>query len=188
MPTLGMVGLFRPRKGVETLLRALMLMSVEEIPFRLKLIGGFVNEAYHREVRSLVDRLGLSSRVEFTGFRRDVKDHLAVLDVFVMPSLYGEGVPMALLEAMAVGRVIVASQVDGISEILTEGACGILVSPGDAVALAKAIGKAIRDPLGGARLSAAARTHQQSMYSVDTMVHRIFQVYRQSLLPQVGVW
>lgn len=179
--TIGAVGLFRPRKGVEVLLDAFALLAARDPNVRLQLIGDFVNETYRRHITELVDRAGLSASVEFAGYQEAVGDHLAKLDVFVMPSLYGEGLPMALLEAMAMGCIIVASRIDGITEILGGGTCGILVSPGDATALADAIQDALADDIRNTERAAAARERQQILYRAEVMAKGVFDIYSRYL-------
>ena len=96
--------------------------------FRLRLAGEFADAAYQASIRSLVERLQLGERVEFPGFVADVDAVLRDCDVFVLPSLKGEGMPMALLEAMAQARPVVASDIDGIREVVGD-AAGLLVPP-----------------------------------------------------------
>ena len=86
-------------------------------------------------------RLGIAGRIVFAGHRTDVPDVLGALDVFCISSLY-EGTPLALFEAMAAGKAIVSTAVDGCREVLEDGDTGLLVPPGDAAALAAALERA----------------------------------------------
>lgn len=181
-PEIGMVGLFRPRKGVETLLLACQQLLERGVEFNLKLIGEFVSDAYRLDVKRLVVRLGLVPHVEYTGFIEDVTMFLGRLDLFVLPSLYGEGLPMALLEAMAMRRVVIASAVDGISEVLGRGRYGFLVAAGDFRGLAAAIETALISRDTSEKLAVAAQVHQQQHYSVHAMAQRLFEVYHKCLL------
>src|SRR4029079_5219080 len=96
-------------------------------------------------LESLRDRSGLSGWVVFAGTRRDIPGVLHAMDVFVLPSLY-EGFGIAILEAMAAGKAVVATRVGGIPEFVVPGETGLLVEPGNAMALAEAIGCLLRDP------------------------------------------
>ena len=91
------------------------------------------------DLRGHAAELGVADRVVFTGHRTDVPDLLAALDVFCISSLY-EGTPLALFEAMAAGRAVVSTAVDGCREVLEDGVTGLLVPPGDA-GLREALGR-----------------------------------------------
>jgi glycosyltransferase involved in cell wall biosynthesis len=177
---IGIVGLFRPRKGVEVLLQAFALLLSGGLNVRLKLIGGFVDEAYRQSVVQLVDHADLTSRVEFAGAQDNISEQLAALDVFVMPSLYGEGLPMALLEAMAMGCNIVASRIEGITEVVDDD-CALLAPPGDPVALANALETAVADDIRNVARAVAARERQQALYQVDVMAKAVFDLYTRYL-------
>lgn len=179
--TVGAVGLFRPRKGVETLLTAIKILVAKGLKVNLKLIGEFVSQEYRKNVEEQIKNAGLVTQIKLIGFEHSIRDQLATLDVFVMPSLYGEGMPMALLEAMAMGRTIVASRLEGITEVLGDGSCGTLVPPGDAMSLAEAIQEALLDKGRSSRLAKAARNRQQSCYGVDSMANGVFEVYARYL-------
>jgi glycosyltransferase involved in cell wall biosynthesis len=127
-----------------------------------------------------VARLGLGNRVIFLGQRDDVPHLLASSDLFVLPSLH-EGLPLALLEAMALGLPVVASSIGGIREVVTDGKTGLLVPPGDPVALAGAIGRLFDDPELARRLSTAAQESVRERFSVEAMVHGVSDIYREVL-------
>lgn len=86
----------------------------------------------------LVAGLGLGDKVRFSPFRQDVPDVLAAADIYVLPSLW-EGLPIGLLEAMAMGKAVIGTRVDGTREVLCDGENGLVVEPGDVGALAAAI-------------------------------------------------
>ena len=120
-------------------------------------------------------RLGLEDRVVFAGHRTDVPDLLAALDVFCISSLY-EGTPLALFEAMAAGRPVVSTAVDGCREVLADGVTGLLVPPEDVgaleVALERVLGDAaLRESLGRKALEASRA------YDVRTCVERLEAIY-----------
>ena len=94
--TLGTVALFRPRKGVEVLLEALAAVRSWGLDVRLRAVGGFETLAYETAILGLADRLGVTSAIDWTGFTRDVNAELAKIDLFVLPSLFGEGLPIVM--------------------------------------------------------------------------------------------
>jgi glycosyltransferase involved in cell wall biosynthesis len=113
------------------------------------------------ELRQQAAALGIGDRVVFAGHRTDVPDLLGALDVFCISSLY-EGTPLALFEAMASGRAIVSTAVDGCLEVLEDGATAVLVPPGDAPALARGLARvlgdeSLREALGRQALAASRR-------------------------------
>lgn len=177
LPTVGAIGLFRPRKGIETLLHAIHLLDRSGLRLRLRLIGEFVSPAYLEQVRALIVRLELADRVILAGFCPEPAEEIAGLDIVVIPSLYGEGLPMVLLEAMAQGKAIVASAVDGITDVTGDGQAALLVPPGDAPALGRALTRLLDDPDLAHRIRTRARTLQRTGYSATHMAERLFAIY-----------
>lgn len=129
------------------------------------------------DLRSLARRLGIESHVCFTGERRDVFDLIAALDVFVLPSL-AEGIPMVLLEAMALGTPVVATAVGGVPEMITNGETGVLVPPGDPAALAEACLNVARRCAWAQRLAIQARRTVESQFSREANGTLIMDAYR----------
>lgn len=174
---IGAVALFRPRKGIEVLLRALSRVVWQGDDVRLVVVGGFETEAYEASVRRLCRDLGLEDRIEWRGFREDVNAELARMDLLVLPSLFGEGMPMVVLEAMAAGLAIVATRVEGVPEVIRDGKEGLLVEPGDVGALADAIHAVAADRPSLEAMGAAGRQRQQTRYSDQAMAERLSLVY-----------
>jgi glycosyltransferase involved in cell wall biosynthesis len=174
------LGLFRPRKGIEHLVRAAGLLRDAGHPIRLCLAGEFADAAYEASIHSLVNRLQLRDRVEFTGFVADAGAMLRGCDVFVLPSLKGEGMPMALLEAMAQARPVVASDIDGIREVISD-AAGVLVPPAHSRALAQALGRCIASAGLRRRLGQSAQARQRSRHSLAVSQRQMFDCYRSLL-------
>jgi glycosyltransferase involved in cell wall biosynthesis len=127
--------------------------------------------------------LGVHERVRFLGYRRDIAELLAGCDVFALPSL-NEGLPLAVLEAMASHRPVVASAIPGINEVVVEGQTGLLVAPGDSAALAEAIGSVLADPQLGQRLGAAGRLRVESTFSAEAMTRGVIAIYEELLGPR----
>jgi len=119
---------------------------------------------------------GLASHVHLLGLRSDVAAILAAADVFVLPSL-SEGLPLALLEAMFAGRPIVASDVGEVSTALAGGDAGLLVPPGDSVALAAALDALLSDPERARSLGARAALRAAAEYDGSRMIRRYISLY-----------
>jgi len=179
--TIGTVALFRPRKGVEVLLEAVAALRARGRMVRLQAIGPFEAAHYEAQVRELALRLGVADAVRWTGFTSNVSEALAALDVFVLPSLYGEGMPMVVLEAMAAGVPVIGTQVEGIPEVLEEGRTGLLAPPGDAAALARRIEELMDGRYDWQALRTAARERQAQHYSDVSMAAAVAAVYREVL-------
>lgn len=179
--SLGTVALFRPRKGIEVLLKAMARLIRQGQDVELAAIGPFETPAYEHDVRRLCRELGLENRVEWRGFRQDVAAELRRVDLLALPSLFGEGMPMVVLEAMAVGLPVLASRVEGVPEVVRDGTDGLLVEAGDERALADAMARLAGDPSALARMGAAGRRRQQEEFSDLAMAERVSRVYDELL-------
>jgi glycosyltransferase involved in cell wall biosynthesis len=175
--TLGMAALFRPRKGVEVLLEALAHVRRTGADVRLRAIGPFETPAYETDVRGLVDRLGVADAVDWTGFTTDIAAELDRIDALVLPSLFGEGLPMVVLEAMAAAIPVIASDVEGVPEAIIPRETGLLVPPGDSTALAAAIKELIAGDLDYAELSRNAQDRHAQFFSAEIMALNVAEVY-----------
>jgi glycosyltransferase involved in cell wall biosynthesis len=175
--TLGMTALFRPRKGVEVLLEALAEVRRRGGDVRLRAIGPFETPEYENEVLTLVERLGVAEAVHWTGFVGDVVAELAKIDVLALPSLFGEGLPMVVLEAMAAGVPVVASRVEGVPTAVRHGVDGLLVEPGSASELAAAISELVSGKFDYPALSANAQRRHAEQFSAEIMARRVADVY-----------
>jgi glycosyltransferase involved in cell wall biosynthesis len=132
------------------------------------------------ELEAQAQRLGLVSHVHFTGWRDDVAEMLALADVFVLPS-ESEGFGRVLVEAMAMGRPVVATNVGGIPDIVLDGETGLLVEPANAAALADAVRALVDEPARAARLGAAGRVRAESTFSLGAHVDAVERVYEEVL-------
>jgi glycosyltransferase involved in cell wall biosynthesis len=177
--TIGMVALLRPRKGLEVLLKAVSQLHQRDVPIQLRVIGGFETSEYEREVRQLADELNVKDIVQWRGFQSDINRELDAIDLLAFPSVLPEGMPMALMEAMAAGVPPIGSRVAGISELIDHGHNGLLVEPNEPAALAREIQSVIDKPSNWQSLrSAAIETHKQR-FSDRTMAANVAKVYRQ---------
>lgn len=141
-----MVALFRPLKGVEIFLKALAHVTKALPHVHGLLVGPFASSSYHRHIERCCQQLKLDRHVHFIGFQEDARPALIASDLIALPSLWSEGMPYSLLEAMALGKPVVASNIGGLSEIVQDGHTGLLVPPKDALALAQAVQTLLQDP------------------------------------------
>ena len=166
VPVVGSVGCLAPRKDYGTLLEALALLRERGLEPQLVLVGDGIERA---RLEEQARTLGIAGRVRFLGERPDVERLLPLMDVFVLSSRE-EGIPNALLEAMAAGRPAVATAVGGTPEVLEDGRTGWLVPPRDPRALADALAEALEARDEAARRGAAARRETIEHRSIDAMV------------------
>jgi len=124
--------------------------------------------------------LGIAGRVRFLGYRADVPDLLASCNVFVLPSLY-EGLPLAVLEAMAACKPVIATAIGGTDEAVRHGETGLLVPPADPTALAAAIRTVLADPELARRLGSAGRARVHREFCAERMVQQVTRIYDEIL-------
>jgi glycosyltransferase involved in cell wall biosynthesis len=170
----GTVCVLSEQKGIEYLLEAAGDLSSRCAGMRFLVVGSGPLE---KELREKSRRLGLSDRVVFTGWRSDIEQILAAIDVFVMPSLW-EAMPLALLEAMAARRAIVVTDVGNNAEIVAHGDCAALVRPRDAAGLAGAIEALHADRELAAGMAARALARFNNHYDVKRMIGSHARLYR----------
>jgi glycosyltransferase involved in cell wall biosynthesis len=169
-------------KGIHHFLDAAARVSAGFDDARFVIVGdGLARPEFERQA----ERLGLSRRVLFTGFRLDVPDVLAASTVAVLPSL-SEGMSNSLLESMATGIPVVATRVGGNPEAIGDDECGILVPPRDDAFLASAIGRLLRDRELRLRLGRAGRERIAQMFSIRRMVGDTEALYRRLLEDRAG--
>jgi glycosyltransferase involved in cell wall biosynthesis len=154
------------RKGIAEFIRMAASIAGGFPDARFVIAGdGWQRAAFER----LAADLGIADRVRFTGWRADRARILAALDVFVMPSLF-EGGPTTVLEAMAMGLPVVATNVGMVPEVVDDGKTGLVVPPGDVHALTTAVRELAARPETRTRLAEAARTAAVARFGTDRMV------------------
>jgi glycosyltransferase involved in cell wall biosynthesis len=169
--------LFRPRKGLEILLEAMAVLRAQGAPVRLRAVGGFETPDYEAHIKGLCKQLELQDTTEWVGFRQNVPAELARMDLFVLPSLFGEGLPMVILEAMAAGVPVLATRVEGAPEAIRHELEGLLVPPGDARALAEQVATLMRGEVDWHELREAAHRRQGRCFSAESMAAGVARVY-----------
>lgn len=169
------------QKGLEHLIEAMaILREKDKVVFEgiICVIAG--DGERETALKDLISAKGLEGRVVLSGFTHDVPAFLKTLDIFVMPSLR-EGQPIALLEAMAAGKPVIASAIDGIAETAADGIDALLVPPADPGALADALLKLSRDGNLAEELSRNARKKVSGTYSMESFISKHIEVYGKSL-------
>jgi glycosyltransferase involved in cell wall biosynthesis len=172
---IGSAGLLTQAKGYAHLIDALPVVMKQFPDLYCVIIGHGELES---DLRERAQRAGLASRVVFSGYVERCEDLVAALDVFVLPSLW-EGLPYAVLEAMAVGTPVVASRVGGCVEIVQHGETGLLVEPGDAAGLGEAIATLLRDPAQRERMGQKGRERVRELFGLERMITGLEGLYQE---------
>lgn len=175
-PLIGTVcRLVEPKKGLKVLLEAVATLREDRaVPdFQLVIVGEGPAE---QDLRAQALRLGIASHVVFLGVRRDIHRVLPLLDVFVLPSLY-EGFGIAILEAMAAARPVVATTVGGIPEFVRDGETGVLVKPGDAASLAQALALLLSQPAQARQMGLKGQQIVRESFGIGEVVRQHERVY-----------
>lgn len=172
------VGSLESHKGHDVLIRAMMIVREHMPGALLTLVGGGSRRA---ALENLAGELGLADAVEFTGVVTRVQDYLYDAGLFVLPSLEREGLGIALLEAMASGLPVIASQCGGVLEVIENGVSGLLVESGDSTALAMAIVQLMGDRELSDRLAAKGRARVEERFSLEKTCQALLSVYEEVL-------
>ena len=171
---IGAAGRFVPEKGFEQLITALKRLVDAGIDGRLRLAGEGSERIRYEQLASrlnLFDRLEICNRVE------NMKAFYHGLDVFVMPSIQGEGLPLSVLEAMASGLPVVATADAGTPEAVQDGREGLIVPPGDAEALANALSKLARDESLRRQMGQRASLRVRADFGADRVAAQVTSFY-----------
>lgn len=172
--TIGAIGRLSPEKGFASLLQVVSALSEQGNEIRLVILGeGGLRSSLEAAVRNL----GIENKVLLPGYVRNAQQYLPFFSMFAMPSLT-EGLPMVLLEAMQAGVPIVATRVGGIPDVLQEGRCGLLISPGCNAELEDGITKVMQNEEAAQERVAAARQQVDEVYSSRAMALKYLAIYR----------
>jgi glycosyltransferase involved in cell wall biosynthesis len=168
----GTIANFKPHKGLEFLLEAAATIHIRQPRVRFVLVG---DGPLGPQLRRKAAELGLTQTVAFAGSRPDALRLASVFDLFVLPSVT-EGLPIALLEAMALAKPVLATAVGGVPEIIEPGVDGLLVPPRDVPALVEGIETLLESPRLRLELGAAAR-RRASSFDIREAVRRMETIY-----------
>ena len=177
-PLVGMVGMLRGSKGHEFFVRAAEKVLVKAPEARFLVVG----DGSRREgVTRLVRELGLQQKVILTGYRKDIPEVMAALDILVLASVRTEATSQVIPQAYATGKPVVATQVGGVAEVVTPGATGVLVPPRDVGALAQGVLTLLEDSDLARRMGEAGRKFAEQHLSIEKMMAATEAVYRNLL-------
>jgi glycosyltransferase involved in cell wall biosynthesis len=179
-PLIGGVGKLTWQKGFTYLLHAMPAVLREHPEAHLALAG---EGELEDDLKQEAIRLNIADRCHFLGFRRDIPDILAALDVFVLPSLI-EGMPMVLLEAMATGKPVVVTQIPGSVDVIDDGIDGLVAPPKDSTATAEHVSQLLADSSRVQQLGNNARRKISQGYTVQRMLERTQDRYHSLIAPR----
>lgn len=174
-----------PKKGIATALRAFALF-LEKFPNSTFTVAG--EGPQREELLALAAELGIAGHVRFPGFlsQSNLRSLFAGSDIFLHPSENSEGdvegIPNAMLEAMAMGLPVVATRHGGIPEAITDGVNGLLYPEGDAAGLARAMERLATEPEFSAKIGAQAATTIRDQFSSRRQIERIEEIYREAIV------
>ena len=174
-----LVGRITPWKGQHVFLRAAARVRREFPKARFWIVGSpmFGEHDYERSLHDLASELGLTDQVEFWGQRGDVPALLAQTDLLVHASTLGEPFGQVVIEGMAAGKPVIATDGGALPEIVTSGETGLLVKMGDVDAMADAICALLADPARAATMGAAGRRRVQEKFTITHTVRKVEAVY-----------
>ena len=181
---LGTVANLFPRKGYEVMLRALPAI-VRAIPTVHYVIVGSDDHDYADRLKGLAHELKIADRVHIVGFQSPVQPFLAALDLYVHPALM-EGFGIAVVEAMAMGKAVVATTTGGLPEVVAQGETGLLVPPGDVESLAATVVSLLEDRTRREQMGLCGKARAQERFSLDASVMHMEKLYGEVLVAQKG--
>ena len=163
-------------KGLDILLNAAQRILIEKNQKAcVVLIVG--DGPLRTDLEQLSQQLNISDQVVFTGFRRDIPDILDATDIFVLPSLT-EGLPLSLMEAMASGKAVIATNVGGIPELIDPDVNGVIISPNELTALINAISSLLDDQARCKELGFRAKIYANCNFGLTRMIRSYDEIYQ----------
>lgn len=182
-PVVALIGRIAPWKGQHVFVDAAASVRASFPRARFWIVGAplFGEHDYEAAVRAQVERLGLGERVEFLGFRDDVTAVLAQTDVVVHASTHGEPFGQVVIEGMAAGKPVVATDGGALPEIVENGRTGLLVPMGDAAAMAGAICRLLEDPARARAMGLAGRQRVRDNFTIQQTACKMQAVYDRML-------
>ena len=178
-PLIGLVGRICPWKGQHVFLKAAALVHARFPQARFQIIGAalFGEQAYEQELYALVADNGLADSVEFLGFQKNVPPLIRALDILVHASVVGEPFGQVIVQGMACGKPVVATNGGGVPETVVDGDTGLLVPMGDAVAMAAAVEQLLGDPAAAAEMGERGRERVIEKFTIEQSARRVTEVY-----------
>lgn len=184
-PLFGFVGRFSPGKGHEELIEAVALLKKEGLVFHLAIVGeaSHGEEAYAAGIRTMAHKHGLDEIVTFLGFRAEIPSVMAAFDILVFPS-HAESFGVVLIEAMAMTLPVVATNCDGVVDIVVNGETGIMVPPKDGRRLAEGMRQLVGDVPLRKRMGIAGRKRVEELFDQKKQIDRLEDLYEELLAGQ----
>ena len=181
-----LIGRISPWKGQHIFIRAAALVRQTFPGAQFYIVGSalFGEAEYEREVRALAQSYDIPDLVTFTGFRKDILNVIADMDLIVHASTIGEPFGQVIIEGMAAGKPVIATNGGGVPEIVENGKTGILVPMGDIAAMAEAISRMLADPDLAAEMGARGRQRVQDCFTIDHTARKIESIYLSQLSHQ----
>ena len=182
--TILFVGRLAAEKGLRILFASIANLARQNYSVKLQLIGDGPDRD---SLQALAMQLKIDHLIEFSGFKsqEEIRSALHKSAIFVLPS-FAEGVPVSLMEAMACGVPVIATNVGGVSELVQHESTGLLVAPSDAEGIVNAIIKYLDEPGFAAQVSARARQLVELQFNSSVELEKLEQLFRQNTSAQAG--
>jgi glycosyltransferase involved in cell wall biosynthesis len=168
--TFGTISRLVEEKGHRHLIEAFRMLAATGAPVRLKIAGSGSSLRRHQ---SIIEKLGLSDTIAFVGHVRSAASFLSGLDAFIIPSTHAEGLPTTILEAMASGLPVIATDVGGASEAISDGREGVIIRPNEPAAIVDAVHRLLSAPESASAMGRAGRKRVERDFTVETMTATI---------------
>jgi glycosyltransferase involved in cell wall biosynthesis len=178
-PVVTLIGRISPWKGQDIFIHAAaeVLKTFPECRFQIVGSALFGEDALEDELKQLAAALGVSDRIEFLGFRKDVPEIISASSLVVHASTVPEPFGQVIIQAMAAGKPVVATRGGGVLEIVVDGVTGLLVPMKDVHAMAEAIGKILSDPVKAGKMGAAGKERFLEKFTIEKTVEKVQEVY-----------
>ena len=182
-PVVGFVGRFDPYKGIEYFIEAAKQVAVKRSDVRFLLVGGLDNRRYalyRDKILALAKTAELKNKLILTGIRRDLPHVLAAMNIFVFPSIFDSG-PRIPLEAMAMGKPVIATNSGGVVEEVVDGETGLIVPIKDPETIVNAVLSLLNDPAKLEMMGKHARLRIEKYFSQEHYIRVVEGIYRELL-------
>ena len=178
-PVIGIVGNIKEWKGQEVVVRAVARLSEHWPTLHCLLVGDTAEDDryYEERLRRLVGELRVDDNIIFTGYRKEVADYMNAMDVVIHASIHPEPFGRVLIEAMSIGKPVVASSDGAVTEIVVHGETGFTFSPGDDAALADAIATLLQDPALMREMGKKATQRVEEEFNISQNVNKTEALY-----------
>lgn len=188
LPLIGTAGRIIEGKGQKEFIAAAEIVLKQSSKLRFIVTGDGIgsNGKYYQDAQNLVKKANLTENIIFTGWRKDIKNMLSALDIFVFTSTsFPEGLPNIILEAMALNKAVIATNIPGPRDILVDGKTGFLIPPGNINAMAEKIIYLLDNPDIAKKIGVAGRKRTEEMFDIKKQVKKNEALYSELLTKNV---